>query len=156
MTEVGDGFYKFEFTTGLGYDPTKTYVFRTDAGVLQPLRERYNVGSTDEVKLTPTTIQQIVSGTWDEPAVSHTLPGSMGVLQNQTAANAASIVISMVTVQSLLGTLLKYQENRTKVNVATKTLTVYQNDGITPLKVFDLKDSLGNPSVTEIAERIPQ
>jgi len=44
MTEVGDGFYKYDFTT---YDATKQYVIRTDGGATLPAGERYGYGNND-------------------------------------------------------------------------------------------------------------
>lgn len=160
MTEVGDGFYKFEFDTlTYGHDPLKAYVIRSDGGNTLPVNERYSVASTDESAvgtLSPTTIADIVDGVWDESAAAHVAGGSMGLLQNQTAADAAAVNISVTTAVSLIQTLLKYETNRTRIDKTLKTLTIYDNDGTTPLKVFDLRDSNGALSVVEVCERDPQ
>ena len=52
--------------------------------------------------------------------------------------------------------MLKYQQNRTLINETDKTLTVFDDDQLTPLKVFDLSDGNGNPSIEQIYERVPQ
>jgi len=57
---------------------------------------------------------------------------------------------------TILQLLLKYAGNKTQIDQSTFTLTVYDNDSVTPIKVFDLKDLSGNPSITEVAERIPR
>jgi hypothetical protein len=57
---------------------------------------------------------------------------------------------------TLLQTLLKYEKNRTRIDKTAKTLTVYDDDGTTPIKVFSLRDENGVPSITEIIERLPQ
>ncbi len=155
MTEVGDGFYKFEFTAALGYDPTKAYSVRSDAGDHISPNERYSVGNVDEA-IVPDVVAAFVNGMWDEAAGSHVSAGSMGLLQNQTGADAAQVRIDMLTAISLVQTLLKYEANRTKIDKVAKTLTVYDNDGITPLKIFDLKDSTGAPSIVEVVERMPE
>lgn len=42
-----------------------------------------------------------------------------------------------------------------KIDPLTKRLYLYEDDGVTILKMFDLKDSAGNPSVANIFERDP-
>lgn len=63
--------------------------------------------------------------------------------------------ITSTTVTDSLTALLKYQTNRTKIDATTSTLTIYDNDKITPLHVFYLKDSTGALSTTQIVERTP-
>lgn len=130
MVEVGDGFYKYDFTT---YDANKDYVFRTDGGIPQ-LDERYQYGASEYARLEVETIQKIADQVWDETASTHLIPGSTGALLNLVTA----VLI-----------------NRTKIDTAAATLTIYDGDCVTPLIVFDLKDSSGNPSVTEVCERKP-
>ena len=93
---------------------------------------------------------------WEEPASWHTNSDTMGLLENQISANTSSIAISMTNAISLIETLLQYQTNRTKLDKANKTLTIYDDLGTTAIKIFDLKDSSGNPSITEICERVPR
>ena len=52
--------------------------------------------------------------------------------------------------------MFKYEKNRTKIDPVAFTMTIYDDDLTTPIRVFDLKDSNGVASVTEIYERIPQ
>ena len=59
------------------------------------------------------------------------------------------------TIVGIVNTLLKYEKNRTRVDKNAFTLTVYDDDGVTPLKVFNLKDFTGAASYTEVAERMP-
>lgn len=49
--------------------------------------------------------------------------------------------------------ILKHTKNRWKI--AANQLTVYDDDGVTPLQVFNLKDSSGAPTMTEPYERDP-
>lgn len=73
MTEVSssgsppsasDGFYKFDFTDGIGYDETKTYVVRSDGGIAIPNGERYQTTQIDSaielVQIDVTNILDIV------------------------------------------------------------------------------------------------
>jgi len=62
----------------------------------------------------------------------------------------------LANINSLVSLLLKYERNRTRVDKNAFTLTVYDDDGTTPLKVFNLRDFTNSPSYTEVAERMPQ
>jgi len=57
---------------------------------------------------------------------------------------------------TVIAEVLKYSKNHTKIDKTAFTLTVYDDDGTTPLDVFDLKDENGVASITKIFERIPQ
>jgi len=166
MTEIGDGFYKFIFSTSLGYDTLKTYTSRVDGGItITNPGERYQaIDITPNVTPTSTTISpgditaitnSVVDGVWDAAATDHMSTGSMGLYQNEMHADVQQLRIDMTTAISLVSTLLKYERNRTKIDKIAKTLTIYDDDGVTPIKVFDLKDSTGAPSVQEVCERDP-
>ena len=125
-----DGFYKFEFTTAMGFVPTSNYVARVDGGTSIPAGERYQV-----VKFGPNdNIDVKVDAIWEEPSAGHVTIGTMG---------------------SLLDVLRKYETNRTVVDPIAKTLTVYDDDCTTVLRVFDLLDSSGFPSTDSVCERKP-
>jgi len=130
MLEDGYGIYKYDF---VAYDSSKDYVFRTDGGIPQ-LDERYQYGASEYCRLETETIQSITNQVWDEDASLHTIPGSTGGLLN---------LITAVLV------------NRTRIDSAAATLTIYDADCVTPLIVFDLKDQVGNPSIIEVCERLP-
>lgn len=60
MSEVGDGSYKYDFTT---YDGTIDYVFRCDGGNTLPDSERYTYGSNESFS------QDIADNVWlDQPS----------------------------------------------------------------------------------------
>ena len=86
----------------------------------------------------------ISNAVWSQDSISYVVPGTMGYIQNQILA-----------IESLVTLLLKYERNRTRVDKNAFTLTVYDDNGTTPLKVFNLKDFTGASSYTEIAEREP-
>lgn len=136
MDEVGGGFYSYDFTS---YDPVKEYLIRTDGGTSLPIGERFQKASN----------RNSAGEVWNAQTSANDNTGTFGELNNDTNAK-------VTTALSLLELLLKYQANRTKVDPIGKTLTVYDDDGTTPIKVFDLRDFAGDPSVTEIAERLPQ
>jgi hypothetical protein len=148
-----DGFYSYQFT---GYDNAKNYLIRVDGGSQLPPNERYSIATAEAAAGTGSyTVQDIVDGIWDEPTTNHISSGTMGAYQNETHSDVQQLRIDMITATSLIGTLLKYETNRTKIDKNAMTLTIYDDDGITALKVFNLKDNLGNPSITEVCERVP-
>jgi len=156
MTEVDDGtsqdgFYQYNFTTG--YDPTKKYVFRVDGGAGLPASDRYQSGDADPTDAS--TPAAIADSVWDETATDHLLVGSTGEKLLQTHANSVQLVIDVAAVEALVDLVLKYDTNRTRIDTTTKTLTIYDDDCTTPLRVFNLLDSGGSPSVTEVCERKP-
>ena len=81
MVEVGDGFYKYNFTS---YDYTKTYATRMDAGNVP------QIGTGQyAVAINSSFYQDIVDGAWNEPIVDHLDPGSTGeALDNASNAGA--------------------------------------------------------------------
>ncbi len=147
LVEIGDGFYRYNFST---YDPIQNYVIRVDGGATLPDNERYSTASNESFS------DDVAKSVWDEPALSHVAAGTMGLLESQIKADTTSISISMTSAISLITTLVKYGKNRTRIDTTANTLTIYDDNGITPLKVFDLKDEAGAPSVLNVAERNPQ
>ncbi len=55
-----------------------------------------------------------------------------------------------------VGKILKVSKNRWKIDTANKTQTIYDDDGVTPLITFDLKDANNKASTVRIFERDPQ
>lgn len=130
------------------------------------------------------TAAQIAAEVWESLLASHnnalTMGGMMNTLNTRTQniynscvgidlkvdlntakiddvlTDTDTIINSLQSCISLVNEILKYGSNRTKIDKNIKTLTVYDDDGVTPLKVFDLKDFNGVASITEIAERVPQ
>lgn len=103
----------------------------------------------------PPTTSAISSAVWEEPVLSHTAAGTTGLTLNQIKADTATIIVSEASLTSIMNLVLQYEKGRTKIDVPSATLTVYGTDGITPIQVFNLLDSAGNPSVLEVAERAP-
>jgi len=51
--------------------------------------------------------------------------------------------------------ILKILNNRLKIDTTAKTLTIYDNDGTTPLFVSELKDDVGVANARNVFERVP-
>ena len=146
LVEVGIGFYRYDFTT---FNPTSNYVFVIDggAGIVGP--DRYKFGGNESY------VEDIAPAVWDQTLVNHTISGSTGMALNQLQADVASLMISEVALASLLNTLLKYERNRTKIDIPSAQMIIYDDDGVTPLTTFDLRDFNGMPNIQEVCERIP-
>ena len=146
-----DGFYRYVFDTINGYDPTKCYVFRVDGGASLTAQERYQVGELSIVDNADALVDLI----YDEPAVEHTNSGTVGELINNTNASTNSLLMTVQNVQALVELAVKYQANRTEIDAQAATLTIFDSDCVTPLRVFNLLDSDGNPSITQVCNRVP-
>jgi len=68
--------------------------------------------------------------------------------------NANEVKIDTAIAQATLAR--KHLTNRDKIDTTANTLTRYDDDGTTPLVVFDLKDGDGDASSTQIYEKTPQ
>lgn len=143
-----DGLYIFEFTAGMGYSINKNYIVRVDGGATLYGNDRYQTSH-----ITPT--QDVVNAILDEPILNHLVPGSFGEKVIHTSANVEQLVLSLYDVNILIGLLLKYEKNRTMIDVSKQTLTVFDDDCVTPLRTFKLYDQYGNPSVADVCERVP-
>jgi len=75
----------------------------------------------------------------------------------QTVSTAVdSIAITADSALILIEEILKYESNRTRIDKTAKTLTIYDDDDITPIRVFDLKDDTGAASIEAVFERLPR
>jgi hypothetical protein len=138
LTEIGKGFYKYVFT---GYDSTRKYAYQIDgeaAGTGPKLGLGRVVVGTNE-----NFAEDISHQVWEEPQNLH-LTGSP-----ETMGSVLSNIITFTE------TLLKAQYNRTVLDKAAFTLTIFDNDGVTPIRVFDLRELGVGPSIDEITERLP-
>jgi len=154
-----DGFYKYEFTdTPDGYDPTKTYTFRADSGPSVPNGERYQVARLDPSE--NVDLEAIADAVWDEPRTDHLIAGSTGEALSQIKADTTNIANNLYldanSVLEVTQLLLKLEAGRTKIDPTANTLTVYDTDCTTVLRVFELYDSTGTASVTDVCERVPK
>lgn len=97
------------------------------------------------------TPAQVTAAVWDVSAADYPSFGSpetMGSLHTATHANTLSLL-------DYSEALLAAQFNRTFLDKTAFTLTIYDTDGTTPIRVFSLRDSAGVPSITEIVDRVP-
>lgn len=146
-TEIAQGLYRYNFTT---YDGMKNYAFVVDGGNTLSDFDRYKYGGNESY------VEEISSQVWEEDIGDHLNVDTTGFTLSQINSNVETIAITEVTIVNLLELILKYHRNRTRIDKNLKTLTVYDDDNISPLTVFDLKDFAGSPSILEVCERISQ
>lgn len=150
MTPQSDGFYSFLFTGTLGYNSTGKYLIKVDGG--SSVDDEFQTGIINPLI---TDISQVGEQVWNTP-LNNSPSGSAGDIINQLTQNLANITLTLSDVNTLVATCLKYQTNRTKIDLTRKTLTVYDNDNTTTLMTFNLLDQYGNASTDTVIERIPQ
>lgn len=152
MVEVANGWYKYEFLEIDGYDPREDFVYDADGGgtISSPF-ERYQEGAC-----CASTPEEIADGVWEADQSLYVDINTMGGRANATFSNTDQLILDVAAVETLVDTVRKYHTNRTRIDTTAKTLTVFDDDGVTPLTVFDLKDQLGTPSTDEVCERDPQ
>lgn len=148
MVDSGDGFYQYDFTT---HDPKQGYLVMVDGG-WSLYDSRFQTSEISPCIISPDAIAAAV---WDAQATNHVIAGSFGRIISDLRTIASNLMISMVDLTDICEMALKYQANRTLIDKRACTLTVFEADDITPLKVFQLKDAYGSPSVTDIVERKP-
>jgi len=73
---------------------------------------------------------------------------------NSIETKVDSIEVTLATISLVIDDILKYGKNNTKIDAANKQLIIYDNDGISEIKRYDLKDRNGVASIVEIFERI--
>ncbi len=146
MSAIGDGYYKFIFVS---FDPRKEYVFRANGGASVPSTDRFAIGATESPQP-----EETADAVWNAEAADHPVgspvgsPITMGAQLNLTAEKSCNIL-------TFTETLIKFQANRTVLDKTAFTLTIYDNDKVTPIRVFDLRQLGVGPSITEITERLP-
>lgn len=139
----------FEFQNGIyyfDYIPTFEIICEIDAGAgVAVASDRYStdiVSPNDAYLDEP--ISQVVNDVWNATTVSHVTAGTFGKLNAdiKTYAQRASRV----------------NEGHWKIFTTgpdVNRLVLYDSDGTTVIQKWDLKDSTGAASTTEIFERVP-
>jgi hypothetical protein len=136
MTEVGDGWYKYDFTV---YDPDTDYVVRCDGGAGLSGSDRYAFAGTDSESgdLIAKTVQPYI-------------------LTDATPFKGADIAaIKSDTDQAATMLALIQQVERGSWEVKGVQMFFYEPDNVTPLLTFNLFDDQGNPTGVNIFKRVP-
>lgn len=67
-----------------------------------------------------------------------------------------AILVSVSNFGAVIDDLIKYQRNKSVIDPVFHTLTIYEDNGTTPLTIFDLQDENGVASCTSVFRRIPR
>lgn len=73
-----------------------------------------------------------------------------------TNLNVAQTLVDLATLTEITHLCRKLNYNRSKIDSENMTLTIYDDDGVTPVRVFTLHNRNGGSSITEVFEKIPQ
>lgn len=146
LTELFAGWYRYDFAT---YDYGKSYIFTIDGGSTLSPCERYQYGANESYE------EDIAFEVWEENNLAHLNINTTGLVLNQIKADTTAIVLNEVAIFNLLTYVRKLLSNRNRIDQVANTLILYDDDKLTPLLVFDLKDFGGLPSINPIAERTP-
>lgn len=110
MSEVGDGFYKYDFSS---YDSSKEYAIRCDGSATLADHERYTYGGNDtQTSLPSSDISSIASSVWAA-----------------TDAGSVSYEDAMLIMRRMI-------EN--KVLKSGDIITIYEEDESTPWRQYNL------------------
>lgn len=119
-------------------------------------------GVTEQDKL------DIADRVWDEIAAQHTDSGSLSDIisgislktaviptdpATETTLGTLATQSSVSTIAAAVGLVLKIQKNRWKIQ--NNQMIIYDDNGSDPIVTLDLKNASGQPSMTEVYERVP-
>lgn len=146
MAEVGStGLYKYIFLEGNGFDPREDFIYLADGtATITNDSERFVEGAC-----CASEPEAIADGVWEANQSLYVDVNTMGGRANATFSNVEQLLLDV-------DFLRKFETNRTRIDTTLNTLTVFDDDGITPLHVFDLKDGSGAASSDPVCERDPQ
>lgn len=89
----------------------------------------------------------------------NTLVALNNLLGDKIDLNAAaieSVSVDTTEMLTILAELRKANFNRSKIDPVAKTLTIYDDDAVTPIVIFDLLDTNQQSSTDEVAEKVPR
>lgn len=152
MIEISDGFYQYRFQQ---HQTTNGYLVRVDGGVSLAAEYRYQTSEISPVIVADSDIAKIAGAVWDVQTTDHLNEGSFGRAIADIRSIVGQLSISLIDALELSDLAIKYQRNRTLIDKRLCTMTVFDDDQITPIRVFQLKDSTGVPSISDIVERDP-
>lgn len=100
----------------------------------------------------PPTPSAIADAVWDENAAGHVTPGTFGSSIESVKTEVVNIAGAIASIATDLAVVKKVETGRWKIE--NNQMVFYDDDGVTPLLTFDLKDAAGDPSSTSVFERV--
>lgn len=145
MSEIANGWYNYIFTEGNGFDPLVDFIYDADGtATITNDFERFQEGAC-----CASEPEAIANGVWEADESLYADINTMGGRHNANYTNILQLLVDVDFIR-------KFQTNRTRIDTTANTLTVYDDNGTTPLWVFDLKDGSGAASSDPVCERDPQ
>ena len=74
---------------------------------------------------------------------------------DEIQADTDTIIEDLTNVISIITEIRKYGKNRSKIDPNNYQMIIYDDDNVTPIQTFDLKDRNGVSSILEIFDKIP-
>lgn len=105
--------------------------------------------------LTDIATQQSVAAIATQLSDVNALISDIATVVGDIDSSTGTISVDLAQLVAITDVIRMHSTNRTRIDPVAKTLTVFQDDGVVPLVVFQLMDRNGSPSVDEIAERLP-
>jgi hypothetical protein len=144
--------------SGVSYSDVTATAMKANGSILN-----FSVGSADWIEATTGAFAGAGVYAVRLPASVLDIPGMLVYAIKAPGAESYIGSVKVVDYEEIdtfnVATLLtKYQEGRWKIHTSgadAYRLVLYDTDGVTVLKKFDLKDSSGAPSVQPIFERVP-
>lgn len=150
-------------------DPISPFIIGNGGGVtnnVSAIVQTFEVGSAAAVaaaadsvarRVWETSREDIVSGTMKEAVLNtENVTDEINTKTDEISVDVLSVLSNLNDATALIQNILKYHGNRTSIDAVNYTMTIYDDDDITPIKVFDLRNLTGQPSITEVAERVPK
>jgi len=143
MTETGDGFYKYDFST---YDSSLDYAIRCDGGITLPDAERYVYAGNEYVDMV-----------WDEKLADHTETGTFGG-ELATKADIAAATSTTTSTLTSGGVILGLEDGGTYASTFIRDGVYWlieenASTGITVEFVFNLPSVDHKPGVFRVFGR---
>lgn len=154
VTEVGNGHYKFSVdwdTAPESTGPSNYIAMVIDAGAgLTDANERYIVG---RINRTDDFASTVVSIDGKVDTIDTVVDAILVDTDSTLPATLTTIEGKIDTIDTVVDLLLEIETG--KWEVTANQLKVYQSDGVTLVKTFNLFDSAGNPTSTDPSRREP-
>lgn len=129
----------------------------TDGTLVTGATVTYDVqNSITDVSVTSGSLAEVAATGLYKATHTFTAEGNYRVVYSTAGYADTTESVFVGDVNTDIDKLVKIGCNRWKLDSAANTFTVYEDDGTTPLIVFDMSDSGGSPSVNRIFERDPQ
>jgi hypothetical protein len=121
----------------------------------------YNITLTPDsqwtVRLTGSNnnLFDVENGILNQNQVQVIANNSAGLIITGTSGLTPTESAQLSAMSTNVASILKLETGRWKIDTATNQMIFYDDDGVTPLYTFDLKDAGGSPTSSSPFERVP-